>query len=63
MPTKTLLSEFAEDTLKGLTSQKKFLYPKYFYDKNGSHIFQRIMRMPEYYLMNCELDIFTRQSK
>jgi L-histidine Nalpha-methyltransferase len=63
MVTTTRLSEFAKDTLKGLTAPNKYLYPKYFYDENGSRIFQQIMRMPEYYLTNCELDIFTRQSK
>lgn len=63
MVTTTIHTEFAKDTLKGLTAQNKFLYPKYFYDNNGSRIFQRIMRMPEYYLTRCELDIFTRQSE
>lgn len=62
METKTLNSEFTKDTLKGLTSPKKFLNSKYFYDEKGSRIFQQIMRMPEYYLTDCELDIFSGQS-
>jgi dimethylhistidine N-methyltransferase len=51
------ISEFAKDTLEGLTSEKKFLSSKYFYDEKGSRIFQDIMRMPEYYLTDCELEI------
>ncbi len=57
-----VLSGFAKDTLKGLTSPRKFLQPKYFYDTEGSKIFQQIMHMPEYYLTNCEMEIFRTQS-
>ena len=62
MSTATKLSEFASDTLTGLTAKQKFLHPKYFYDDNGSKIFQRIMRMPEYYLTESELEIFSAQA-
>lgn len=54
----TKLSDFAQDTLLGLTSELKYLSSKYFYDDQGSKIFQDIMRMPEYYLTDCELEIF-----
>ena len=47
-----------EDTRKGLTASPKYLSSKYFYDKKGDRIFQRIMNMPEYYLTDCELEIF-----
>ncbi|MFO7829234.1 MAG: L-histidine N(alpha)-methyltransferase, partial [Bacteroidales bacterium] len=53
-------STFAQDTLKGLSANQKFLLPKYFYDDNGSRIFQDIMQMPEYYLTDCEFEIFTQ---
>ncbi|MFP4023949.1 MAG: L-histidine N(alpha)-methyltransferase [Thiohalospira sp.] len=56
----TKLNTFAQDTLKGLTANEKYLLPKYFYDDNGSRIFQEIMQMPEYYLTGCEFEIFTR---
>lgn len=62
MSTATKLSEFANDTLAGLTAKQKYLHPKYFYDDNGSKIFQKIMHMPEYYLTNSELEIFTDQA-
>ncbi len=54
----TTLTDFAQDTLTGLSSNPKYLSSKYFYDDKGSKIFQNIMRMPEYYLTDCELEIF-----
>lgn len=50
-------NEFANDVLEGLSSEPKFLQSKYFYDEQGSEIFQEIMHMPEYYLTDCELEI------
>ena len=57
------LTEFAVDCQLGLTSNPKFLSSKYFYDDKGSQIFQQIMDMPEYYLTNCELEIFKTQKE
>ena len=54
----TAYSTIAADTREGLSSQPKYLLPKYFYDNTGSHIFQDIMNMPEYYLTRCETEIF-----
>jgi len=51
-------TDFENDVLNGLTSKQKFLSSKYFYNDKGSEIFQDIMRMPEYYLTDCELEIF-----
>lgn len=51
-------TDFAVDILTGLSAKQKFLSSKYFYDDNGSKIFQDIMQMPEYYLTDCELEIF-----
>ncbi|MGS2762997.1 L-histidine N(alpha)-methyltransferase [Sinomicrobium sp. M5D2P9] len=53
---------FREDVLKGLFSSPKQLYPKYFYDKKGSALFREIMGLPEYYLTDCELDIFKNKT-
>ena len=61
MEQQILLSEIATDTLNGLSSYPKFLLSKYFYDDTGSAIFQDIMNMPEYYLTNCEHEIFSEQ--
>lgn len=54
--------KFSRDVLNGLNSTPKFLESKYFYDKNGDALFQQIMAMPEYYLTDCELDIFKHQT-
>lgn len=63
MEQKLLLSELASDTLQGLSAKPKFLLSKYFYDDIGSGIFQDIMQMPEYYLTDCEHEIFTTQKE
>jgi len=54
---------FAEDVLKGLTDKKKHLSSRYFYDDEGSRIFQQIMEMPEYYPTKCEFEILSEQSE
>lgn len=63
MKQKVLLTELATDTLRGLSSNPKYLLSKYFYDDAGSAIFQDIMNMPEYYLTDCEHEIFTNQKE
>jgi len=58
-----MVNTFAQDVLNGLTAKNKHLSSKYFYDDNGSRIFQEIMNMPEYYLTNAEFEILSMQSK
>ena len=53
-----MTTKFAKDTLEGFSASPKYLSSKYFYDTKGSRIFQDIMQMPEYYLTDCELEIF-----
>ena len=60
--TSTELSPFAEDVLRGLSSIPKELSSKYFYDDEGSRLFQEIMKLPEYYLTGCEQEIFSTQA-
>lgn len=52
---------FKSDVLTGLLSTTKYLQSKYLYDASGDEIFQQIMNAPEYYLTDCELDIFKNQ--
>ncbi|MGS2737934.1 L-histidine N(alpha)-methyltransferase [Sinomicrobium sp. M5D2P17] len=59
---KTALLRFRDDVLNGLHSSPKQLPPKYFYDKKGSVLFREIMDLPEYYLTDCELDIFKNKT-
>lgn len=53
--------QFAEDVLCGLSAEDKFLLSRYFYDTEGDHLFQAIMASPEYYLTDCEHEIFEQQ--
>ncbi|HYN84531.1 MAG TPA: L-histidine N(alpha)-methyltransferase [Pyrinomonadaceae bacterium] len=49
---------FADDVRQGLTREPKSLPPKYFYDELGSHLFDAICLLPEYYLTRAEREIF-----
>jgi dimethylhistidine N-methyltransferase len=56
------MDNFLKDVLKGLQSSPKYLDSKYFYDKKGDELFQKIMSSDDYYLTNCEMEIFTKQT-
>ena len=53
--------QFAADVDCGLSAENKFLLSRYFYDARGDHLFQQIMASPEYYLTDCEHEIFEQQ--
>ena len=53
---------FAEDVAEGLSADPKFLSSKYFYDDEGSRLFQEIMKLPEYYLTRSEHEILSKQT-
>jgi dimethylhistidine N-methyltransferase len=55
--------EFAADVLAGLMAMPKRLSPKYFYDRIGSELFERITALPEYYLTRCDAGILTAHGK
>lgn len=57
------ITKFHSDVLEGLQKKQKKLSSKYFYDKTGDRLFQKIMAMPEYYLTKCELDIFKNKKE
>jgi L-histidine Nalpha-methyltransferase len=50
-----------EDVLRGLSATPRRLPPKYFYDAAGSALFDRITRLPEYYLTRAEGEIVHEQ--
>lgn len=56
-------TQLDEDVYKGLTDFPKHISSKYFYDAKGDKLFQDIMNMPEYYLTDCEFEIFRRYKK
>jgi dimethylhistidine N-methyltransferase len=55
LPHRRRLSNFLHDVVAGLSLPQKSLPPKYFYDDAGSRLFERICRLPEYYLTRAEL--------
>ena len=48
------MSSFANDLLAGLSQSPKHISPKYFYDLNGSKLFDQICDLPEYYPTRTE---------
>ena len=48
-------SDFADALLSGLRSQPKRIPCKYFYDTEGSRLFEQICQLPEYYPTRVEL--------
>jgi L-histidine Nalpha-methyltransferase len=50
MPDPVMLAEVAA----GLSRPQKELPPKFFYDRRGSELFERITELPEYYLTRAE---------
>lgn len=45
------------EIVSGLKQPVKSISPKYFYDERGSQLFDKITRLPEYYLTDTELSI------
>src|SRR5713226_2191623 len=56
------LSAFARDVKNGLTAQPKHLSCCYFYDSEGSNLFEEICEVPEYYLPAAEREILETHS-
>jgi dimethylhistidine N-methyltransferase len=53
---------FLTDLQNGLARQQKSISPKYFYDVEGSRLFDQICTLPEYYPTRTELDILKRHA-
>jgi dimethylhistidine N-methyltransferase len=49
--------EFLRDVVTGLAQPQKVIPCKYFYDKRGSELFDRICELPEYYPTRTEMGI------
>lgn len=56
------INSFSEDVKAGLTAGNKFLLPKYFYDKKGSELFEKICETEEYYPTRAETNILKNLS-
>lgn len=57
------LHEFLRDLKRGLERQQKIISPKYFYDAQGSGLFDRICDLPEYYPTRTELAILRKHAR
>ena len=55
--------DFLHDVRAGLRSLEKELPCKYFYDKRGSELFDRICQLDEYYLTRSELSIMEKMKR
>jgi dimethylhistidine N-methyltransferase len=55
-------AEFAKDVAAGLSANPKYLSCRYFYDREGSRLFEAICDLPEYYLTRAETEILTRHA-
>jgi L-histidine N-alpha-methyltransferase len=51
-----------EDVRAGLTATPKSIPPVWFYDEAGSQLFDRITRLPEYYLTRAERSILEQRA-
>lgn len=49
--------DFRQDILTGLLAERKYIAPKYFYDAEGSRLFDAICKLPEYYLTRTEIGL------
>ncbi len=51
---------FAEEVSFSLDRDSKFINPKFFYDKKGSNLFEKICSLPEYYPTRTEISILKK---
>lgn len=51
------VADFRDEVLRGLSAQPKSIAPKFFYDRRGSELFDRICELPEYYVPRVEMGI------
>jgi L-histidine N-alpha-methyltransferase len=57
-----LEAQLRRDALEGLTAPAKSIPSKWFYDYNGSMLFDEITRLPEYYLTRAERQILRERA-
>ncbi|MGW7539018.1 L-histidine N(alpha)-methyltransferase [Amycolatopsis sp. NPDC054798] len=55
-------AELRADVREGLTADQKWLPPKWFYDAEGSKLFEKITALPEYYPTRSEREVLADRS-
>jgi len=53
---------FAHDLMRAFASRPRSISPKYFYDEQGSQLFDRICELPEYYPTRTEVGILAARA-
>ncbi len=53
---------FADAVLTGLGTHPRRLPPRYFYDAEGTRLFDRITELPEYYVTRVEMELLVRHA-
>jgi dimethylhistidine N-methyltransferase len=56
------VEDYSDALLIGLRNQPKYIPCKYFYDAEGSHLFEKICATPEYYPTRIELSLLHRHA-
>ena len=59
----SVLPDYADEVVYGLTSRPKTLPCKLFYDDHGSALFEQITELPEYYPTRTELEILQNSAR
>jgi len=57
------LADFKTEVLEGLSKAPRSIPPKFFYDREGSRLFDAITELPEYYPTRTEIGILRRHGK
>ncbi|WP_116206180.1 L-histidine N(alpha)-methyltransferase [Amycolatopsis circi] len=55
-------AELRADVRDGLTADQKWLPPKWFYDAEGSKLFEKITALPEYYPTRSEREVLAQRA-
>jgi L-histidine N-alpha-methyltransferase len=63
LPADAMSAALRADVREGLTHDPKQLPPKWFYDAQGSELFEEITRLPEYYPTRAEREILEERAK
>ena len=57
------VNDFRQEVVRGLSQEPKQIPPKFFYDKRGSELFEKICDLEEYYPTRTELGILRKHAR
>lgn len=57
------IQDFAKEVQQGLSASPKSINSRFIYDDEGSRLFEKIMKLEEYYPTDCEYEILSRQGR